>query len=197
MTKTSYKISELSEIYQGSILTRIKTNNSSGVISEAITMQELSYYCNQTDVLPIKNYVSVEQNKTQSCLYSEVGDVLVGLSSGKAMVVKKDRANKLIFSNFAIIRIIDFNLLDPYYLCWLINEDVRIRKQLESLYQSTFRVLVIPISTFKEITINLRNIDEQRQIGQIYDLNRRLTRIKRLKSDSVDKLINLYLKNIN
>ena len=190
------KIAEIADVSQGSILTRIKSVGSNGVSIEALTMQELSYYCNQSDVIPVTNQIVVDNKRFNNCLISKEQDVIIGLSSGNAMVIEKDRTNKLVLSNFAVIRINDLNILDPYYLCWLLNEDRRVKAQLTSLTQKTSRVIIIPISTFKDVEIECIDIEKQRKIGVIYDLTRRDTRIKRQKAKLRNKILNEELSNI-
>ena len=189
------KINQLATVSQGSILTRIKSSTNNGVSSEAITMQELSFYCNQTDYPGSANEVIIDKERYENCLFSQVGDVLVGLSSGNSMVIEKERAGKLVLSNFAAIRIDDPQKLDPYYLCWLLNENSDVRRQLQLLYQKTSRVVVIPISAFKDIEIECCGIERQRKVGKAYDLARRLVRAKRLKADKAIKLVNLGIKS--
>ena len=189
-----YKINKLADIYQGSILTRIKSIDNKGICLEALTMQELSYYCNQSDDQATVNKVVINKERYENCLFSQAGDVLVGLSSGKAMVIDKERSGKLILSNFAVIRIKNDKKLDPHYLCWMINENSDIKRQLLQLYQKTSRVIVIPISTFKDIEIECCSIEKQVKIGKAYDLSRRLLRIKRFKADTASKIINYGLK---
>lgn len=191
-----YKINQLADISQGSILTRIKSQDNTGVYSEALTMQELSYYCNQSDAIATTNEVVVDKDRYKNCLFSQVGDVLVGLSSGNAMVIGDERADKLVLSNFAVIRIKDNKKLDPYYLCWMINENNEVKKQLVPLYQKTSRVVVIPISTFKDVEIECCSIEKQVKIGKTYDLSRKLARIKRLKVDTANKIINYCLVEV-
>lgn len=191
-----YRINQLADISQGSILTRIKSQDNNGICSEALTMQELSYYCNESDDLATVNEVVVDKYRYENCLFSQAGDVLVGLSSGNAMVIEKERAGKLVLSNFAVIRIKDKKKLDPYYLCWMINENNDVKRQLLPLYQKTSRVVVIPISTFKDIEIECCHIDKQVKIGKTYDLSRKLVRTKRLKVDKANKIINYGLKEV-
>ena len=190
------RIAEITDVSQGSILTRIKSVDSKGVSIEALTMQELSYYCNQSDVITVPNQVIVDNERFSNCLISKEHDVIIGLSSGNAMVIEKDRTNKLVLSNFAVIRINDLNILDPYYLCWLLNEDRRVKVQLISLTQKTSRVIIIPISTFKDVKIECIDIEKQRKIGAIYDLIRRDTRIKRQKAKLRNKILNEELSKI-
>ena len=108
------KLKEIADVIQGSISTRIKNIDEDGIRIEAITMQELSYYCNQTDEKPEANFINISKERYSNCLISNVGDVLIGLSSGKAMVIEKNRSNKLILSNFAIVRLHDTSKIDPF-----------------------------------------------------------------------------------
>lgn len=189
-----HKLSDLAEVWQGSILTRIKALN--GIKSEYLTMQELSYYCNQSDIKPEPSFVMIDKAKHKNCYFSQKGDVIIGLASGKTMVIEEERSNKLILSNLAILRIKDTKALSPYYLCWLINESDIVRKQILPLYQKTTRVKVIPLSTFKEIEIEYPNLERQVKIGKTYDLIRRKLRISRNKSSLCYEIINSELRDI-
>lgn len=190
------KLCEAADVSQGSILTRIKAVDKEGIKAEAITMQELSYYCNQSDEKPSANMVFIRGDRYDNCLFSNVGDVLVGLSSGNAMVIEKERENKLILSNFAVIKA-NPTVIDPYYLCWMLNEDNSIKKQLAMLYQRTSRVVVIPISTFKDIELDCCDINKQILIGKSYNLVRRKARLSRRKAELGFELTNLRLMNKN
>lgn len=174
------KICEISDITQGSILTRIKAIGS-GQVLKAITMQELSYYINASDEKGESNEIVVENKKIDNACFSRKGDILVGLSSGKAMVVEDENNNKLILSNFIRIRINDFNLIDPYYLCWTLNENRDILRAIVAMTQGTARVSILPLAFLKDIEINIIPIEEQRKIGRIYELSRRRRRIRRNK----------------
>lgn len=174
------KICEISDITQGSILTRIKAVGS-GQVLKAITMQELSYYINASDEKGESNEIVVENKKIDNACFSRKGDILVGLSSGKAMVVEDENNNKLILSNFIRIRINDFNLIDPYYLCWTLNENRDVLRAIVAMTQGTARVSILPLAFLKDIEIKIIPIEEQRKIGRIYELSRRRRRIRRNK----------------
>lgn len=178
------KLYEISEIAQGSILTRIKSTTG-GVIKEAITMQELSFYNNITDDRGEPNLVPIDEKRLENSYFSNKGDVLVGLASGKAMVVEENNKDKLVLSNFVRIRINDLSLVDPYYLCWLLNENKDIIRATSSLTQGSARVSILPLSFIKEIEVKLLPIGKQQIIGQIYDLERKRIRIRRRKEELI------------
>ncbi len=188
------KIKEIAEISQGSIITRVKSQTNKGISLKAISMQEVSYYCNQTDVLPDENFVNVDENKYKNCFISQENDVLIALTTGNAMVIDKDNAGKLILNNFAIIRINDLTRFDPYYLCWLINENKEVDAQRRKLIQKVIRVLNVPVNVFRELEIQEIDINKQKKIGKIYNLIRISTRIKKQKLDIKTKIINNELE---
>ena len=174
------KICEISDITQGSILTRIKAV-SRGKSLKAVTMQELSYYINASDEKGEPNEIAIEDKKIDNACFSRKGDILVGLSSGKAMVVEDENDNRLVLSNFIRIRINDVNLVDPYYLCWTLNENKDVLRAIASMTQGTARVSILPLAFLRDIEIKIIPIEEQRKIGRIYELSRRRTRIRRNK----------------
>ncbi|UKI52436.1 MAG: hypothetical protein L6V79_02830 [Clostridium sp.] len=99
------------------------------------------------------------------------------MSSGKAIVIESRRADKLILSNLAIIRINDMSEVDPYYLCWFINNNTAALKQLKKLKQATTAVSIIPLSMLKSFEVTLLPIETQRTIGKISELKRQRDRL--------------------
>lgn len=176
------KISDFSEISQGSILTRIKTTDG-GTMKNALTMQELSYYNNLSDSMGEPNIVQIDNKRMDGAYFAERYDVIVGLSSGKAMVIEQENVGKLILSNFVRIKIIDKNEVDPYYLCWLLNENQDIKRAITSLTQGSARVAIIPMAFIRDLEVKLLPIGLQRNIGQIHDLERKRIRIRRQKEE--------------
>ncbi len=166
------ELKQLASIIQGNIPTRIEV--SEGVSIETITMQELNYIANVSDDLPVEKHIVVQGDKLNTYSLTQNKDVVVGLSSGKAIVIDNKRANRLILSNLAIIRIKDTNLLDPYYLCWLINSN---KAEIRKIQQGTAAVSIIPLSMLKSFDVTLVPIETQRTIGKIDELKRQRDRI--------------------
>lgn len=165
----------LANIIQGNIPTRIEV--SVGKTLETITMQELNYIANVSDDFPIAKYLTVQSDKADSYVFTQAGDVLVGLSTGKAIVIEPKKSGKLVLSNMAIVRIKDINKVDPYYLCWYINNNKSALKELNKLKQATAATSVIPLSMLKSFEIVLLPIEKQRLIGKVNDLKRQRDRI--------------------
>ena len=165
------ELKQLASIIQGNIPTRIEV--SEGVSIETITMQELNYIANVSDDLPVEKHIVVQGDKLNTYSLTQNKDVVVGLSSGKAIVIDNKRANRLLLSNLAIIRIKDTNLLDPYYLCWLINNN---KAEIRKMQQGTTAVSIIPLSKLKSFDVTLVPIETQRTIGKIDELKRQRDR---------------------
>lgn len=194
------ELQNLANIIQGNIPTRIEV--STGQSIETITMQELNYIANISDEPPVEKYITVHSDKINSYSLTKEKDVVVGLSSGKAIVIESQRANKLVLSNLAIIRINDTNELDPYYLCWFINNSNTALKQLKKMQQGNAAVSIIPLSLLKSFRIELLPVKTQKLIGRINELKRqrdRLTHTIELKNNDVltQQLITIYEKEKN
>lgn len=166
------ELQHIANIIQGNIPTRIETTIGQSV--ETITMQELNYIANISDDLPVEKYITVQGDKLESYSLTKEKDVVVGLSSGKAIVIESNRANKLILSNLAIIRIKDTEKVDPYYLCWFINNN---RSAIKKMQQGTSAVSIIPLSMLKSFEVELLPIETQRTIGKINELKRQRDRL--------------------
>lgn len=166
------ELQHIANIIQGNIHTRIETTI--GLSVETVTMQELNYIANISDDLPVEKYITVQGDKLESYSLTKEKDVVVGLSSGKAIVIESNRANKLILSNLAIIRIKDTEKVDPYYLCWFVNSN---KAAIKKMQQGTSAVSIIPLSMLKGFEVELLPIETQRTIGKINELKRQRDRL--------------------
>lgn len=186
------KLNDIADITQGSILTRIKTD--SGTKYDAYTMQQLSYYVNSSDEHGNFNTVDVLYDKIPNICLSQKYDLILGLTSGKAMIVEED--NKLILSNFIRIRINNTNLCNPDFLCWMLNENKDVQKSMKALNQGSTRVGIITPNFIKDLEINLIPIQKQIEIGRIYQLQRKKTRIVKNKIELENSIYKATLNNI-
>ena len=191
------KLNEIAEIYQGSILTRIKPiNQLDEVEADSISMQELSYYVGILDSFDNYTKSKISASKLPSCIFTKQKDIVVGLSSRKAMVIEEERSNKLLLSNFALVRV-DVNKLDPYYFCWLLNENLQFQKSLEQKVQGSAHVFILPINKLKESELDLPNINIQRKVGLLYDMYRKRERLDKQIMEKEKLVINYQLNKIN
>ena len=166
------KLEAISEIVQGAIYTRIKSDNNIDecTLLDTISMQELNYTIGNSLTYE-KQESKVLNSKISSCIFTKKDDVLVGLTMQKAMVITSERSGKLTLSNFAVIRIHDKNIVDPNYLCWLLNENSYFKKVIEQSSQGTAYVSTLSIATLRGLEIPLVDIEKQRKIGQLYQIS--------------------------
>ena len=166
------KLEEVGEIVQGAIYTRIKPSNDIDecALLDTISMQELNYTIGNSLTYE-KLESKVLNSKIASCIFTKEDDVLIGLTMQKAMVITLERSGKLALSNFALIRIHDKNVVDPNYLCWLINENSYFKKLIDQSSQGTSYVSIVSIATLRNLEIPLIEIKKQRKIGKLYQLS--------------------------
>lgn len=188
------ELQSLAKIIQGNIPTRIEITTGQPI--ETITMQELNYIANVSDDLPVAKFINVQGDKIGTYSLTKKYDVVVGLSSGKAIVIESNRADKLILSNLAIIRIMDMSKVDPYYLCWFINDNPAALKQIKKLKQATTAVSIIPLNMLKSLEVTLLHIEKQRAIGKISELKRQRDRLTHLIETKKTDLITRQLMKI-
>lgn len=163
------KLSELADISLGTILTRVNAEPHDDAVSvETISMQEVSYYVGKTDIKGDVLYSKIRGSKIDTCEFTKINDVVLGLTSRSAMVIDCSRANKLIASNFLKIRIHDTNLLNPTYLCWLINENRSTKNYFENSKQGTAAVSVLKAQDVRELIIDIIPMEEQIKIANFY-----------------------------
>lgn len=194
----STKLSNLSEISLGTILTRVKPKSELQSFKQisTISMQELSYICGKDDS-PFDEIISkIDIEKVDKCLLTKENDIVIGLSSQMAMVITKERANSLLLSNFCLVRVNDTNLLDPYYFAWLFNENSIMKHQLTSSMQGQSYVKMITLDVIRDLELDLPPINKQILIGKIYYQSIRKNRYERRLIELKQLLLNKKLENI-
>ena len=192
-------IEEIADITQGSILTRIKDTN--GTTFKAFTMQQLSYYINASDTPGQFNEIRVNNDKIGNLCIAKENDILVGLSSGKAMKVSKEDDGCVVLSNFIRIRLKDVERFDPNFICWIFNENQDSQKYFASQTQGSARVSIIPLSFIKCLNVDLIPFEQQKKIGIIYQLQKEKVKLalkkEKIKSTIIGKELFEIYKNRN
>ncbi len=105
------------------------------------------------------------------------GNIVFSFLSGKAAIVGAGHHGYFYAQSYAQIHCNDD--INSTYLIYLLNEDLRIRKQLAKGLQGSM-VLKYTLTQIKELEIeSLPNINEQKLIGSIYQKTMRLEAIKK------------------
>ncbi len=191
------KLSDISDINLGTILTRVKPKNKyvKSVQIPTISMQELSYECGKTDDEFEEIISTIEAGKVDKCLFVEENDVVIGLSSQNAMVISNERAGKLLLSNFCHIRINKPEILEPNYLAWLFNENTIFKNRLTNSMQGTAYVKMITLDTIRSISLDIPPFEIQRIIGRVYSCSIERDRLAKKEIELKKKLLNKKLEN--
>lgn len=187
------KLEEIAEIIPGSILTRIKldTNSDDGMIVETISMQEVTNYSLGINDDKGKSVQSIDPNKKNNCIFTKKGNVIIGLTSMKAMVITEEDEGKLLLSNFALIKL-DEKIIDSNYLCYFLNESKEFKKQLTKETQVTAKINVLTMQSLRSALITVPQMNTQKIIGNLY--------VKNLQRKSIEnklkELKEIYLLEI-
>jgi len=123
------------------------------------------------------------------------GDFVVSLIRNKASVVSENNAGKVISTNY-IKATLDENVVDPWYLCYCINEDEDVKKQIMYEGQSTTTNMArLSMATVKKLEIAFPDIEVQRLIGSTYKEVMHLSYLNREKEKQLRSSIGAVLKN--
>lgn len=162
------KLENVAKIYHGSFLSRIRSKTGVNTINyELFTMQDLSFETGYSSTQSRElSYVDVDQKQLSNLQISSVDDVIIGLSLDKAYCVTEKHANKVIPSNFVIVKF-DLDKVDPNYFAWYFNEHSDIKKQMSKISQGSV-LSVISIQMLRDIEIFLPDLDVQVSIGKVY-----------------------------
>lgn len=177
------------KISHGTILSRVrdplKLDENARLM---LTMQDLSYFCGMHLDKPKKTFQKINPENLKKCLFGRKGDVVIGLTVNKAMVIDEEFDNALIPSNFALISI-ESSDIDPYYLMWYINESTDYRKYSVQINQGSYNVKSVSINELRDLEINFPNIENQIRIGKIYKAILKREKLVKMKNDHTISLL--------
>lgn len=124
--------------------------------------------------------------KCSSKSFTQEGDIILALVSGKAAIVTKSNVNKGLKNTMAKCEIINNQIsIDPWYFCYFINESIDFKAAKTSGLIGMARVLTI--KELENLKINLPPISTQKAIGRAYKYLCRLNYL----NDYKKKLINI------
>lgn len=96
------------------------------------------------------------------------GDCIVSLTRSQAVIVSEHSNGKYISSNFVKCIFLSEDI-DPWYFCYLINEDTDIAKQIKKMQQaSNGFVSKLSIASISDLLVVLPSLDKQKNIGRLY-----------------------------
>lgn len=188
------KIENIGKVTHGATLSRIESKIGQAYKTFTLfTMQELNKETGQYGLSIEKQEVNIDVHKIDSSLISKKGSVIIGLTSHKALVIEKEQEGKLIPSNFAIIEF-DTEKVDPFYFAWYFNENPETQKQLLTAMQGTI-IRALSVQMLREFKIPLPSIKLQKNIGNLYKLTQRKSKLLFRRYILKQKLYNKLIEN--
>ena len=186
------RLKEMVEIKLGTIVTRLRKNPYDvSIMCPTISMKQVSAFSDIQENDYENLVTEIPKSQLDSCVLSKENDVVLGLTSHRSMVITSLDINKLIPSNFVLLRP-NRMFIDPFYLCWQLNEG-HLAQDIKSQIQGTTAVMAISIKSLSEYDFQLPMLEEQRLIGNIYRKHIERTKVYRHLLQEENKYIHSLL----
>ncbi len=115
------------------------------------------------------------------------GDIIINLGVRKCSVVSKENSGKIIKNTFAKIELTD-SFIDPWFLCYFINESPDFKKSIATDVIGVIRPLSVAILGKAEIV--LPSPESQKAIGIIYHDLCRISYLNTVRKELLMNAIN-------
>lgn len=117
----------------------------------------------------------------------KAGDIVVNLGTRRCSIVTKNNENKIIKNSFVKIELTD-SFIDPWFLCYSINESSIFKESISTDVLSVIRPL--SVSILGKAWIYLPTMAEQKTIGNIYRNLCRIRYLNKKRNELLDKALN-------
>lgn len=112
------------------------------------------------------------------------GDIIINLGMRRCSIVSKVNDGKIIKNTFAKIEL-KYPCIDPWFMCYFINESQDFKENISTEVVSVIRPLSVAI--LGNIRITLPTIEKQKAIGVIYHSLSRITYLNRTRDELLMK----------
>ena len=194
MSKDTVLLNDFATFYAGINISRVSINDDK-LDNWAYTIEDF-----ETDF----SCVSCPNNRIDFVgkdkkLEVNAGDCIISLAKSKATIVGNSNVGKCITANF-IKCDLDTQKINPWFFCFMFNENTEIKKQLNMSMQGTISCIKrITLADLKSLEIDktkLPSLDQQRIIGHLYyDAIKNETLIKK-KAEQQKEIILATLKQL-
>lgn len=171
------KLKELIKIESGVNTVRLKDNE-----YELYTLEDVNYDLGHGE--DYKHEVSYRKNIVAR------GDIVTNTVGNMNSIVHTKNSGKLLNQIFMKLSINNKEILDPWYLCYLLNESEYIKYQEASIMDGSVIKKLTKVN-LENLEVNLPTIDEQRKIGEAY---KETLRKYTLITEKAELEKNLYLQ---
>lgn len=173
------RLEEVASISQGIPLNRIRIKKNMDTRKEDVYSFE-----KESQILVPLNIEEAEQHIP----LAEEDMILLNLTSYRAKKILKEDIGKIVPSNYIIIEIRNKNIVNPDYLEWYMDKSQNFARELHKIKQGS-TILSIPINEFRKIKLRLPDIQFQRKVGKINELNRKREELYKEKKELIEKLL--------
>lgn len=156
-----------------------------------ITLQELSYNIGESAHFEESRKVSLPFTDEAKYVFAKNGDLVLSLTSLKAMIISEKETLSILPSNFVKVHY-DVKKIYGYYLMWLFNENRRFQNLLSS-HVRVGPIQTIPVKELRDLSYDLPEYQQQELIGNVYKKELELLR----KTYKHKKIVLEYLNELN
>lgn len=136
----------------------------------------------------LAGYKKEDKQDSSDDAITQGGDLVFNLMTKKAAVVSLKNSQKILSQIYLKI-VIDYKIIDPWFLCFILNESSDVKHQFHKIMEGTV-LKRITKNNLETINIDLPDINIQKKIGAIYRLY--LKQIKLIKKKNELEKIFLY-----
>ncbi|UTH00528.1 restriction endonuclease subunit S [Macrococcoides canis] len=173
---STYKLEQLVQVIQGSPISRLsqakEQNKTYNIYNQSAFLYDLNGIENHHEVF--KEVTTSERSEDE---LTQVGDIVMSMSTSEVVSISERYAGFILPFNYSKLKVNDFNIIDPSYLEFWINESSSFLNQSGGTPEKRGRMT---ISKLKECQITLPSIDIQKNAGDLYKANQRIL-IKQLQ----------------
>jgi len=190
-----YKLGEILKFNAGPNFTRISDKYPSNIFFTTSDIDNDLYQVDEDnkDISNIYRYDSLIENIED--YFTNVGDLVISIIKEKACVVGVKNANKCLSSAF-IKCLFDKDKVDPWFICFFINESNTFKKEKYLRSGVTgLSYLHITSAILEQMVIDLPNIEEQHRLAKLYKDALKQAYLYQKKKDLLLKNINLVINN--
>ncbi len=135
------------------------------------------------------------KKETTDDAITQAGDLIFSLMTKKAAIVSLKNSH-MTLSQIYLKLTIDYKMIDPWFLCFILNESQNIDHQFHKIMEGTVSKRITK-NNLEDIDIDFPDINIQKKIGAIYRLYLKQTKLTEKKNKLVKKFLFTSLEKIS
>jgi len=151
----------------------------------------------QNDLEQADGVITLKPDGSEPDYILKTGDFVISLIRGQAAIVSSRNTGRYINANFIKCKF-DHSQLDPWYLCYLLNDSSEVSQQRTMLQQNSFSGLYrITAALIGQLDLNLPDIDRQKQAGRIYKSMLRTKYLMDQQSEQIRQITLQFIRRMD